>query len=105
MREHTKSARHAVLFELLRQQNLAESASERLCRSRPAAESAEIGLVQSLAEYQLLAGAAAWDGTRRDAIQALLANPLCRDLRKTPAVYDALAAAHRQYLPERLLRD
>lgn len=63
------------------------------------------GLVQSLAEYQLLAGAAAWDGTRRDAIQALLANPLCRDLRKTPAVYDALAAAHRQYLPERLLRD
>ncbi|MCB1363927.1 MAG: hypothetical protein KDK02_07385 [Rhodobacteraceae bacterium] len=49
MREHTKSARHAVLFELLRQQNLAESASDRLCRSRPAAESAEIGLVQSLA--------------------------------------------------------
>lgn len=63
------------------------------------------GLVQSLAEYQMLAGAAAWDGTRRDAIQALLANPLCRDLEKVAPVYDALAAAHRQYLPERLLRD
>ena len=63
------------------------------------------GLVQSLAEYQLLAGAAAWNGTRRDAIRALLANPLCRDLEKVPVVYDALAAAHRPYLPERLLRD
>jgi len=62
-------------------------------------------LVHSLAEYQRLAGAAAWEGTRRDAIQALLANPLCRDLEKVPVVYDALAAAHRQYLPERLLRD
>jgi 6-phospho-beta-glucosidase len=63
------------------------------------------GLVQSLAEYQLLAGAAAWEGTRRDAIQALLANPLCRNLDKVTVVYDALAAAHRQYLPERLLWD
>jgi len=63
------------------------------------------GLAHSLAEYQRLAGAAAWEGTRRDAIQALLANPLCRDLEKVPVVYDALAAAHRQYLPERLLRD
>jgi 6-phospho-beta-glucosidase len=61
------------------------------------------GLVHSLAEYQLLAGAAAWEGTRRDAIQALLANPLCRDLEKVSTVYDALAAAHHQYLPERLL--
>ncbi len=63
------------------------------------------GLVQSLAEYQLLAGAAAWEGTRRDAIQALLANPLCRNLDTVATAYDALAAAHRQYLPERLLRD
>ena len=63
------------------------------------------GLVQSLAEYQLLAGQAAWEGTRGDAIQALLANPLCRDLGKVATVYDALAAAHRHYLPERLLRN
>ena len=62
------------------------------------------GLVQSLAEYQRLAGFAAWEGTRQDAIQALLANPLCRDLTKVASVYDALAEAHRQYLPQRLLR-
>ena len=63
------------------------------------------GLVQALAEYQLLAGAVAWDGTRKDAIKALLANPLCRNLERIETVYDALAAAHRQYLPERLLRN
>jgi 6-phospho-beta-glucosidase len=63
------------------------------------------GLVQSLAEYQLLAGQAAWEGTRRDAIRALLANPLCRNLEQVATVYDALASAHRQYLPERLLRN
>lgn len=63
------------------------------------------GLVGELAEYQLLAGAAAWGGTRRDALRALLANPLCRDLTRVEATYDALAAAHRQYLPQRLLRN
>ena len=62
------------------------------------------GLVQSLAEYQLLAGQAAWEGTRQDALRALLANPLCRNLNTLTTVYDELAAAHRQYLPERLLR-
>jgi 6-phospho-beta-glucosidase len=61
------------------------------------------GLVQDLAEYQMLAANAAWCGTRRDAIQALLANPLCRSLAKVEAIYDELAAAHRAYLPERLL--
>jgi 6-phospho-beta-glucosidase len=63
------------------------------------------GLVQSLGEYQLLAGHAAWEGTRRDAIRALLANPLCHNLEKVTTVYDALAAAHRRYLPERLLQN
>ena len=61
------------------------------------------GLVQSLAEYQLLAGQAAWEGTRKEALQALLANPLCRNLNALTTVYDELASAHRQYLPERLL--
>jgi 6-phospho-beta-glucosidase len=65
---------------------------------RPAA-----GLVKSLAEYQSLAAAAAWNGTRREAIQALLANPLCRSLSRVEALYDELAVAHRAYLPERLL--
>lgn len=65
---------------------------------RPAA-----GLVKALAEYQSLTAAAAWDGSRREAIRALLANPLSRSLSRVEAVYDELAAAHRAYLPERLL--
>ena len=67
---------------------------------RPAA-----GLVKALGEYQTLAAHASWSGTRRGAIQALLANPLCTSLPKTEALYDEMAAAHRAYLPERLLRD
>jgi 6-phospho-beta-glucosidase len=67
---------------------------------RPAA-----GLVKALGEYQALAAAAAWNGTRRDAIQALMANPLCTSLPATEAMYDELAAAHRAFLPERLLRN
>jgi 6-phospho-beta-glucosidase len=61
------------------------------------------GLVMSLGEYQALAADAAWNGTRRQAIQALLAHPLCSSLPKAEAIYDALAAAHRDFLPERLL--
>jgi 6-phospho-beta-glucosidase len=61
------------------------------------------GLVQALGEYQRLTAQAAWCGDRRDAIQALAANPLCRSLAKVEAIYDELTAAHRAYLPERLL--
>ena len=60
------------------------------------------GLVQSLAEYQMLAADAAWRGTRRDAIRALLANPLCTSLPRTEALYDALAAAHRDFVPDQV---
>jgi 6-phospho-beta-glucosidase len=63
---------------------------------------AAAGLVKVLAEYQRLAAQAAWNGSRREAIQALLANPLCTSLPKTERIYDELAAAHRAYLPERL---
>ncbi len=63
------------------------------------------GLIQSLAEYQVLAADAAWQGDRQQAIRALLANPLAPALDKVEALYDELAAAHRQYLPERLLRN
>lgn len=63
------------------------------------------GLVGMLGEYQALAAEAAWSGTRRDAIQALATNPLCFSLPKAEAIYDELAAAHRHYLPERLLRN
>ncbi|MGI9252823.1 MAG: glycoside hydrolase [Thermomicrobiales bacterium] len=57
----------------------------------------------SLAEYQMLAADAAWNGTRKDAIRALISNPLCRDLPTAERMYDELAAAHRDLLPERLL--
>jgi 6-phospho-beta-glucosidase len=61
------------------------------------------GLVKMLGEYQALAAEAAWSGTRREAIQALASNPLCFSLPTAEALYDEMAAAHRDYLPERLL--
>jgi 6-phospho-beta-glucosidase len=60
------------------------------------------GLVESLAEYQALAAETAWNGTREDGIRALTANPLVRQLELAERLYDALATAHRGYLPERL---
>lgn len=63
-----------------------------------------VGLVQMLGNYQALTAEAAWSGTRRDAIRALASHPLCVSLAKAEAIYDDLAAAHHQYLPERLLR-
>jgi 6-phospho-beta-glucosidase len=62
------------------------------------------GLVKMLGEYQALAGEAAWSGTRHDAIQALASNPLCFSLHKAERIYDEMAAALKEYLPERLLR-
>ena len=63
-----------------------------------------VGLLQMLAEYQALAAEAAWSGTRRDAIRALVSHPLLFSLRLAETIYDEMAAAHKQYLPERLLR-
>lgn len=62
-----------------------------------------VGLVQMLGEYQALTAEAAWSGTRRDAIRALASNPLVFSLAKAEAIYDEMSAAHRAYLPERLL--
>jgi 6-phospho-beta-glucosidase len=56
-----------------------------------------------LAEYQALAAEAAWSGTRIDGVRALAANPLVLSLDKAETIYDELADAHREYLPERLL--
>jgi 6-phospho-beta-glucosidase len=61
------------------------------------------GLVEMLAEYQALAAQAAWNGTRADAVRALCANPLVMRLDLAERLFDALAAAHRPYLPERLV--
>lgn len=60
------------------------------------------GLVGALGEYQQLAADAAWDGTRQQAVQALLSNPLVRTLPLAETLYAELAQAHRAYLPERL---
>jgi 6-phospho-beta-glucosidase len=61
------------------------------------------GLIQQLGEYQALTAAAAWSGTRREAIVALTANPLVGSLSLAERLYDEMAAAHRAYLPDRLL--
>jgi 6-phospho-beta-glucosidase len=63
-----------------------------------------VGLVKMLGEYQALTAEAAWSGNRRDAIRALASHPLVFSLPKAEAIYDEMAAAHRRYLPERLLR-
>lgn len=62
------------------------------------------GLTQTLAEFQRLAARAAWDGTRADAIRALVAHPFVRSLDVGTELYDELAHANRHHLPERLLR-
>ena len=61
-------------------------------------------LLQMLSEYQSLAAEAAWCGTRREAARALAANPLVLSLSLAERLYDDMAAAHRAYLPERLLQ-
>jgi 6-phospho-beta-glucosidase len=63
-----------------------------------------VGLVKMLGEYQALAAEAAWSGNRRDAIRALASHPLVFSLHKAEVIYTEMAEAHRQYLPERLLR-
>ena len=61
------------------------------------------GLTKMLGEYQALAAAAAWSGTRKDAVRALAANPLVLSLSKAEALYDEMSAALKDHLPERLL--
>ena len=62
------------------------------------------GITQQLAEYQRLAAVAAWDGTRADAVRALAAHPFVPTLPVAEELYDELAHANRDFLPERLLR-
>jgi 6-phospho-beta-glucosidase len=55
-----------------------------------------------VAEHQRLAADAAWAGGRTDGIRALAAHPLVVSLTLAETLYDEMAAAHRDYLPERL---
>jgi 6-phospho-beta-glucosidase len=61
------------------------------------------GLIEALGEYQLLTAAAAWSGTRRDAVRALASHPLVLTLPAAEAIYDEMSAAHRAHLPDRLV--
>jgi 6-phospho-beta-glucosidase len=63
------------------------------------------GLICLLSEFEGATAEVALRGNRRDAIKALAANPLVMSYSKAEAVYDELAAAHAQYLPERLLKN
>jgi 6-phospho-beta-glucosidase len=62
------------------------------------------GITQTLAEYQRLAAVAAWDGDRADAVRALVAHPFVPTLAVAEELYDDMAHANRDFLPERLLR-
>ena len=61
------------------------------------------GLIEALGSYQALTAEAAWSGGRRDAVAALTSHPLVGSLSLAERIYDDMAAAHRAYLPDRLL--
>lgn len=61
------------------------------------------GLVQALAEHQMLAAHAAWEGTAADGVRALAAHPLVPSLPVAEELYTEMAYAHAQYLPTRLI--
>jgi 6-phospho-beta-glucosidase len=61
------------------------------------------GLIEALGSYQALAAEAAWSGGRREALVALTSHPLVGSLPLAERLFDELAAAHRAWLPERLL--
>ncbi|MGW0230107.1 family 4 glycosyl hydrolase [Actinopolymorpha singaporensis] len=61
------------------------------------------GLVQALAEHQVLAAKAGWEGDRNDGVRALAAHPLVPSLPVAEELYTEMAYAHAAHLPERLL--
>jgi 6-phospho-beta-glucosidase len=61
------------------------------------------GLVQALAEHQVLAAKAGWEGDRAAGVRALAAHPLVPTLPVAEELYAEMAHAHAAHLPERLL--
>ncbi len=61
------------------------------------------GLVKALAEHQVLAADAAWEGTAADGVRALAAHPLVPTLTVAEELYAELAHAHAAHLPARLV--
>jgi 6-phospho-beta-glucosidase len=62
-----------------------------------------LGLVAALGCYQQAAADAAWSGDANDGVRALAAHPLVRSLDVAERLYAEMAAAHRPYLPDRLV--
>jgi len=62
------------------------------------------GLVKMLGEYQSLAAKAGWEGNRMDGIRALASHPLIYSIDEAEKLYDEMAEALKDLLPERLLR-
>lgn len=62
-----------------------------------------LGITKQLAEYQVLAAKAGWDGGRADAVRAMVAHPLVPTLTVAEALYDEMSAAQARWLPDRLL--
>lgn len=61
------------------------------------------GLLEMLAEHQVLTADVAWNGTSRDAVRALAANPLVRSLSKAKAIYKQMSVELSHWLPPRLV--
>jgi 6-phospho-beta-glucosidase len=61
------------------------------------------GLVQTLAEHQVLAAKAGWEGDARDGVRALASHPLVPSLTVAEELYAEMAYAHAAHLPDRLL--
>ena len=62
------------------------------------------GLMQSVKAYEKLTVLAAVNGSRKDALAALMVHPLIGDFKKAKAVFDEMAAANAEFLPKGLLR-
>ncbi|MDR0463755.1 MAG: 6-phospho-beta-glucosidase [Treponema sp.] len=61
------------------------------------------GLMQAVKAYEKLTVAAAVNGSRKDALAALMIHPLIGDFQKAKAVFDEMAAANADFLPKGLL--
>jgi 6-phospho-beta-glucosidase len=61
------------------------------------------GLVLALAEHQVLAAQAGWEGDWRDGVRALAAHPLVPSLPVAQSLYREMAHAHAAHLPSRLV--
>ena len=58
------------------------------------------GIVHAIKEYEYLAVKAAIEGSRTDAIRALMVNPLIGDYEAATACFDEMLEAHKEYLPQ-----